>query len=125
MAYQAEGVLHKVFDTEQKSDKFRTREFILEISESQYPQLIKFQLTQDKCEIIDDYSAGDVLTIHFDLRGREWNERFFTNLQCWKIETASGTSSESESPVDRAPSPTKQPTANAQQNAFDDEDIPF
>lgn len=88
MAFEVNGKLHKAFDTEQKTDKFRAREFVLEVEDGQYPQLVKFQLTQDKCELLDQYNEGDDLTVHFDLRGREWNGKYFTNLNAWRLETA-------------------------------------
>lgn len=88
MAFQLEGKLHRVFETEQKTDTFQAREFVIETADGQYPQVIKFQLTQDKCALIDEYELGDDLVVHFDLRGREWNERFFTNLSAWKLERA-------------------------------------
>lgn len=88
MTFQVQGKLYKTFATEQKTDTFRAREFVLEINESQYPQLIKFQLTQDKCELIDNFDIGDIVSVSFDLRGREWNDRFFTNLNAWKIENS-------------------------------------
>lgn len=87
MALETEGKLHKVFDIEQKTDSFRTREFVIELS-GQYPQYIKFQLTQDKCEMIDPYKEGQMLKVFFDLRGRQWQDKFFTNLQAWRIEAA-------------------------------------
>ena len=90
MAFQVDGKLHKIFDTEQKSEKFRAREFVIEVDDGKYPQMIKFQLTQDKCELIDDHNEGDGLTVHFNLRGREWNDRYFTNLDAWRIESADG-----------------------------------
>lgn len=88
MAFQVDGKLHKIFDAEQKSEKFRAREFVIEIVDGNYPQMIKFQLTQDKCELVDQYNEGDEITVHFNLRGREWNDRFFTNLDAWRIENA-------------------------------------
>lgn len=92
MAFQAEGKLHKVFDEEQKSDNFKAREFVVETDEK-YPQFIKFQLVQDKCSLIDGHREGDQVNVSFDLRGREWNGKYFTNLQAWKIETADGSGS--------------------------------
>ena len=88
MAFQVDGKLHKIFNTEQKSEKFRAREFVIEIVDGNYTQMIKFQLTQDKCEMIEEHKEGDEITVHFNLRGREWNERFFTNLDAWRIESA-------------------------------------
>ncbi len=88
MAFQVDGKLHKVFDTEQKSANFRARDFVIEVADGKYPQMVKFQLTQDKCELIDNHKEGDDLTVHFDLRGREWNDKYFTNLNAWRVESA-------------------------------------
>ena len=89
MAFEVDGKLHKIFDTEQKTDNFRAREFVLEVVDGQYPQMVKFQLTQDKCDLLDTHSEGDELKVHFDLRGREWNGKYFTNLQAWRIDSGS------------------------------------
>ena len=87
MAFQVEGKLHKIFDVEQKSERFQAREFVIE-TEEQYPQFVKFQLTQDRCSLMDSYAVDQNIKVYFDLRGREWNEKFFTNLNAWKIEAA-------------------------------------
>jgi len=85
MAFETEGIVHKIFETQSKSETFKTREFVIK-NEGQYPQFIKFQLTQDRCDLIETYKEGDKIKVHFDLRGREWNEKYFTNLNAWKIE---------------------------------------
>ena len=90
MAYKAEGKLHKIYDTEQKSASFQAREFVIEMQDGQYPQMVKFQLVQDKCNLVDGYSEGEDVSIDFDLRGREWNGKYFTNLQAWRIGRADG-----------------------------------
>jgi len=61
------------------------REFVIEVADGQYPQMVKFQLVQDKCNLVDEYAEGDVVTVEFDLRGREWNGKYFTNLQAWRM----------------------------------------
>ncbi len=128
MAFQVDGKLHKIFETEQKSEKFRAREFVIEIVDGNYPQMVKFQLTQDKCELIDDYNEADEITVHFNLRGREWNDRYFTNLDAWKIETA-GAAKPAPSKQSSKPSGEKVPDGdypelNATREDFAD-DIPF
>ncbi len=90
MSFEVEGKLHKVFDTESKTEKFQAREFVIEMGDGNYPQFIKFQLTQDRCALIDAYEAGQQIRVFFDLRGREWNEKYFTNLNAWRV-TEAGT----------------------------------
>ena len=86
MAFEIEGKLYKKFDTEQKTEKFKAREFVLLTEDGPYQQYIKFQLTQDRCSLLDPFEENQQIKVHFDLRGREWNEKFFTNLNAWRIE---------------------------------------
>lgn len=85
MTFEIEGTLHKKFDIESKSSSFQAREFVL-TTEGTYPQFVKFQLTQDKCGIIDPYNEGEKMKVFFDLRGREWQGKYFTNLNAWKVD---------------------------------------
>lgn len=87
MSFETTGILHKVFEEQSKSETFKTREFVIKL-DGNYPQFIKFQLTQDRCDLIGNYKEGDNIKVSFDLRGREWNEKYFTNLNAWKIENA-------------------------------------
>ncbi len=90
MAFEVEGRLHRLFATEQKSSSFQTREFVLEIPDGNYPQLIKFQAVQDRCAMLDRFSEGEQIKVSFDLRGREWNGKYLTNLNAWRIENGGG-----------------------------------
>jgi single-strand DNA-binding protein len=88
MSFEIEGKLYKIYPTEQKTQSFQAREFAIEIMSGSYPQYIKFQLTQDKCSVIDDYTEGDMIKVYFDLRGREWQDKIFSNLNAWRVEKA-------------------------------------
>ncbi|GAA4355729.1 hypothetical protein GCM10023185_18850 [Hymenobacter saemangeumensis] len=94
MAYDVTGRLHEIFDEQQVSEKFRKREFVLEVQDGQYPEHIKFQMVQDKTSLIDPYKMGDEVKVTFNLRGRGFNKNgqmiYFTNLEAWRIEPASG-----------------------------------
>lgn len=88
MSFEIEGKLHRKYDTENKTASFQAREFVIEVNANNYMNYIKFQLVQDRCGLIDTYAEGDRIKVHFDLRGREWNDKYFTNLNAWKIEKA-------------------------------------
>ena len=104
MSYEIKGKLYKVFPTENKTASFQAREFVIEVDDRGYTQYIKFQLTQDRCGLIDSYEVNDLINVHFDLRGREWQEKFFTNLNAWRIERAAdvepGAAPASDTPSD-------------------------
>jgi hypothetical protein len=90
MSFEVEGVLHKKYETENKSDTFQAREFVIK-TDGNYPQFVKFQLTQDRCSLVDGMNEGEVVKVYFDLRGREWQGKYFTNLNAWKLEKGSAT----------------------------------
>ena len=104
MSFEIKGKLHKKFDTQQKTETFQAREFVIMIQSGNYPEYIKFQLTQDRCALVDAYEEGQEINVHFDLRGREWNEKYFTNLNAWRVEATTA-----------APAATP---ASAENNAF-------
>ena len=89
MSYELTGKLHKKYETESKSEKFQAREFVVETMDGSYNQYIKFQLTQDRCDAVENFQEGQQIKVHFDLRGREWNEKYFTNLNAWRLEAVS------------------------------------
>lgn len=117
MPFEIEGVLHKKFDTENKTDTFQAREMILEIQDGNYPQLIKFQLVQDRCSLLDNFNEGQKIIVSFDLRGREWNGKYFTNLNAWKIQE---NTTKTEAP-DNFPTAEDEPL-NIEQ---EEDDLPF
>jgi len=43
-------------------------------------------LVQDRCGLIEDYSEGENIKVHFDLRGREWQGKYFTTLTAWRLD---------------------------------------
>jgi single-strand DNA-binding protein len=120
MSYEVEGKLYKKYDTEQKSGTFQAREFILLEEKGQYPNYIKFQLVQDKVETIDDVPEGAMIKVYFDLRGREWQGKYFTNLQAWRIETLG---QEAKSKAAAGEFPTTPPGFSEEGSSYDD--LPF
>lgn len=118
MSFEVEGKLHKKFDTENKTDTFQAREFVIEVSSGNYPQFVKFQLVQDRCGLVDDMEEGELIKVHFDLRGREWNGKYFTNLNAWRVEKATAASAPASD--SSFPSSNDEPPADEA-----DDDLPF
>lgn len=124
MAFEAEGKLYKKFDTSQVTDSFKKREFVLEIEDGAYTQLIKFQLTQSNCDKLEPYNEGELLKVTFNLRGREYtkdgNTMYFTNLDAWRLDKA-GQEQASPAPAGDFPTATDEPPATDSMT----DDLPF
>lgn len=84
-SFKIKGKLFKIYPTENKTGSFQTREFVITVDDRNYQQYIKFQLTQDRCGAVDAFKEGTEVEVHFDLRGREWQGKYFTNLNAWRI----------------------------------------
>ncbi len=91
MAFDVEGKLFKKFDTKQITDSFRKREYVIELTDGNYTQLIQFQLVNDNCDKLDNLNEGEEIKTTFNLRGREWTNpqgevKYFNSLDAWKVE---------------------------------------
>lgn len=87
---EVKGLLHLKKETQTVSEKFSKREFVLKTdAETTYPQFVSFQVSQDKCSLLDKFNVGDELTVAFNLKGREWNNgtevKYFNTLDAWMI----------------------------------------
>ncbi len=93
---EALGRIHATFDTQQVTERFRKREFVVELADNpRYPQFVMFQLTGDRCEQLEGFSVGDEVRVEFSLRGREWKSpqgelKYFNSLDVWTLERAGG-----------------------------------
>ena len=133
MSFEINGRLAEKYETQKVSDRFQKREFVLEIKSTgntgyEFVDFIKFQATQDKCSLLDQFGIDDELKVSFNLRGRKWERdgqvSYFTNLEAWRIEKMiSGNAvSPSSSGPDDVPMPDKEDFPSANQEF---EDLPF
>ena len=96
MNFEITGKLVEKYPTEQKSERFRKREFVVEVNEQNgdrtFTNFIKFQTTNDKCEIVDRINLNDNVKVIFNIRGNKYEKdgrtSYFTNLDAWRIEKA-------------------------------------
>lgn len=94
MSFEITGKLLEKFDTIQRTESFKVREFIIEKSDDIngkiITNLIKFQCTQDRTNIVDRVNEGDEIKVYFNIRGSRWEKdgkvSYFNNLDAWRIE---------------------------------------
>ena len=86
MEFKISGKLKLLFEAQSWDSGFSKREFVITTQE-QYPQDVKFECIKDKISMLDGLNPGDELTVSFNVRGNEYNDRYFVNLQAWKIES--------------------------------------
>lgn len=75
MKFQLEGKLYEVKPTQQITDKFRKREFIIECANGMYQEHIKIDATQNACEKLDNAKIGNQIYVKCALKGRFYNKK--------------------------------------------------
>lgn len=96
MSYEVTGKLVAVYDTMQRTETFKVREFVIEkqddIGGRIISNFIKFQCVQDKTEMPGRFSVGDEVKVSFNLKGNRSDKSgqttYFTNLDAWRMENA-------------------------------------
>jgi hypothetical protein len=100
MNLEITGKLVEKYDTQNVSDRFKKREFVLELVEevngNPYTNYAKMQLVQNKCDILDRFNVGDVLRVNFNIKGNRYEKEgrtsYFSNLDAWRLEKADAAS---------------------------------
>ncbi|MEH6825498.1 MAG: DUF3127 domain-containing protein [Motiliproteus sp.] len=118
MAYELTGKVKLIQDEQTFGSGFTKREMVVTVEDGKYPQEINLEFVQDKVSLLNALQLGQEVTVTFDIRGREYNGRYFNNLQGWKIDTGNAVNTEANQP------PVFDKDVPANLNDFDD-DIPF
>ncbi|MFC2176232.1 DUF3127 domain-containing protein [Bacteroidota bacterium] len=125
-SYELSGKLKTVLEVQSFSSGFTKREFVV-TTEEQYPQDIKFELYKDKTSAIDKFKVNDTIKVSFNVRGSEYNGRYFVNLNAWRIEAEqAGNGSDIPPPLDPMANMPAAPVASATNiDDIGEDDLPF
>jgi hypothetical protein len=64
---------------------FTKRLLVLETLET-YPQKLPIEFVKDKTTLLDGKSIGQEATVSINLRGSEYNGKYYSQINGWKIE---------------------------------------
>ncbi len=129
-SYEMSGKVEKIMEVQAFNSGFTKREFVL-LVDDRFPQHVKFQFVKEKCALLDNVKPGDEVKVTFSVNGREWQDKYFVDLQAFRLEKISeGREVEVTAPdafdVDDMPAPSAGSSGNpkAFENVADD-DLPF
>lgn len=101
--YELSGTVKEIFEEKTFGSGFNVREFVVTTEADKYPQDICLQCVKEKVEMVNKLKTGEKVKVSFDLRGREYQGRYFVNLNAWKVESAgAGSASDEPPPFDPA-----------------------
>lgn len=137
MSFTVKGKLDKVLDTvtgTSTKGEWKKKEFVITTQDEQYAKTICFTLFNDKVSLIEGFQPGIDLEVAFNLESREYQGRYFHNVNAWRIQPAmagapgapQGTVPQFDPNAYVTPArPQVQPQAQQNNSQDDDNDLPF
>ena len=94
MALELEGTLRQKLGVQSGMSArgaWAKQEFILEFPDGNFTSQACFTAWgQEKVQELDKYQVGDRVKVSFNLKSREYNGRWYNDLQIWRIAPAGG-----------------------------------
>ena len=95
------GVIHKIFDTQKISESFSKKEIVIKTDEP-YPQYVPVQFVNKNIDKLSTAMEGKTVTVSYNLRGKEYNGKYFVSCDGWRIENVSFSASSQEQKEEEA-----------------------
>ena len=126
-SFDLEGKVKLINEVQTFASGFTKREFVVETEDGKYPQSIKFECVKEKTSLTDGLSVGDPVKVFFDIRGNEYNGKYYVNLNAWKVEKSGGGGAPPADPGfgDQGAPPSNFNEPPAGHGSESDDDIPF
>ena len=113
MALEIEGTLAQKLPVQSGNSArgpWAKQEFILEFPDGNFTAKACFTAWgQEKVQDLGKYQVGDKIKVSFNLKSREYNGRWYNDLQIWKIAPAGAAAQ----PAPAQPAPQARPAAQA------------
>ena len=120
------SLLETITGVSRTGNQWQKKEFVIE-TVGQYPKKVCFTLFGDK--VSQCPKEGQICTVSFDVKSNEYNGKWFTNLEAWKVTAGGAEATAPSNPQAAAPSAPQTNTQTAKapeavQNA-NVSDLPF
>jgi len=87
-------VLEKQTGTSKAGKEWQKQSFVIDTGE-QYNNIACFELFGDKINLLKA-KTGDNITVSFNINCNEWQDKYYTSLQAWKIDNVNDVESKAK-----------------------------
>jgi len=89
MSYDITGTVKEVGEVQTFSSGFTKAVLVVTDSSGKFEQDIPFEFLKESVEKLDGVEVGDEVEVTFDIRGNEYNGKYYCSLVGWKLKTQS------------------------------------
>jgi single-strand DNA-binding protein len=79
------GTVETVLERQEFSSGFAKRVLVINTG-GEYPQMIPVEFTKAKTDLLDGLREGQEVTAHCNIRGNEYQGKYYTGFQGWKLD---------------------------------------
>ena len=102
--------------------EWKKQDFILE-TQDQYPKKVCISNWNNKIDL-NSLGKDAIITASINIESREFNEKWYTDVRIWKVETK-GTGNTPSFDADNAPPPPPLPDEDLSPSDSEADDLPF
>lgn len=108
-----------------------SQDFVLEFQDGNFPTNISPAWGKDRVAELNSFKEGDTVTVAFNIRGREYNGKWYNDLRAWRISAAQSSQPQvqqsvpSGQPAQAPQSQAPAPTMDDMQTSIPEDDLPF
>ena len=81
---EVKGKVKLIAETQTFDSGFTKRQLVVTTDET-YPQDVAIDFVKDKCDVLNAYKVGQSVQVGINIRGNEYNGKYYVSLQGWKI----------------------------------------
>ena len=123
MSLSVKGTIKQKLEIEQGTSKagkeWKSQSFVLNTGAQYNPDICFKLFGEEKINLMTNLNEGDEVEVSFNLSSREWNEKWFTSADAWKIEKSEESTSTTTETVDDSDIPV------FENNQTQEDDLPF
>jgi hypothetical protein len=101
MSLQIKGKIKQILPADsgvsRAGNEWKKQEFVIETAD-QFPKSVCFTLFNDKLPLLEKIAEGDEVEVSFNIESRDFNGKWYHNINAWKIDKVSGDRGFSEPP---------------------------
>ncbi len=79
------GVIEVINDTQTFKNEFTKKTFVIKTMDEKYPQSVILETIKDKTSLLGGLRIGDAVEVKFNIRGNNYEGKYFNNLQVWEL----------------------------------------
>ena len=87
---EIKGTVETILEIQEFASGFKKRTIVVNTG-GKYPQTVPIDFAKEKIDLLDNLANGQEVTIGVNIRGNEYNGKYYVSLAGWKVDAGSVT----------------------------------